>query len=590
MSYKSTILYDYPIAYYPLDELSGTTALDYSGCENDGSYTGSIELNLLPITVGCNRATKITSTSSLSYPISNDYTAVSTTSKFGTSESSDNDFSIEFWFYPSFSTSNETPLVGDSTNNIGVFYQNGNIIFQLDTEILEYTLPSLNKSFHIVATYSVNSAAIYVDGSLVTLRDLSDFKFTNSAVDLASGPTSSSDTFLINSVAVYRYALSLDQIKYHFGQGQSLPAIHIADPLSGELYEMYDNELSRLYKFEYPKNRNWESIVTTGLTYDATLNCLEITQTDSAASSTVVVEEFISIPKTATFDSSKIEWDGENGISIEASTDGSTYNACVNGQQIPGYTLNSFASTGKLFLRITFTSTDTSRYIPRLFNLSISFYNNQTKYASNGYGYFSTLEEDAGISDYRVTLGKAPYNILSRNSRNGIRTVIDSGFEITTDKEINTIEFFYTPTAITDSGLLSTTSTNGYTASNIYWHNSGTMSKTNISAIYVNGVNKSSETDVSNIFKANQLHHVVVVFGSAVSGDIRFNYSVYGSVSALYQYIALYPTAFDSNQATDNYNLYTKKQYSTITDSSTVNLTEDGVDSYNNDWLVVQNI
>jgi len=590
MSYKSTILYDYPIAYYPLDELSGTTALDYSGCENDGSYTGSIELNLLPLVVGCNRATKITSTSSLSYPISNDYTAVSTTSKFGTSESSDNDFSIEFWFYPSFSTSNETPLVGDSTNNVGVFYQKGNIIFQLDTEILEYTLPSLNKSFHIVATYSVNSAAIYVDGSLVTLRDLSDFKFTNSAVDLASGPTSSSDTFLINSVAVYRYALSLDQIKYHFGQGQSLPAIHIADPLSGELYEMYDNELSRLYKFEYPKNRNWESIVTTGLTYDATLNCLEITQTDSAASSTVVVEEFISIPKTATFDSSKIEWDGENGISIEASTDGSTYNACVNGQQIPGYTLNSFASTGKLFLRITFTSTDTSRYIPRLFNISISFYNNQIKYASNGYGYFSTLEEDAGISDYRVTLGKAPYNILSRNSRNGIRTVVDSGFEITTDKEINTIEFFYTPTAITDSGLLSTTSTNGYTASNIYWHNSGTMSKTNISTIYVNGVNKSSETSVSNIFKANQLHHVVVVFGSAVSGDIRFNYSVYGSVSALYQYIALYPTAFDSNQATSNYNLYTKKQYSTITDSSTVNLTEDGVDSYNNDWLVVQNI
>lgn len=590
MSYKSVILYDYPIAYYPLDETSGTTALDYSGCENDGSYTGSIELNLLPLVVGCNRATKITNTSYLSYSILNDYTAVATTSKFGTSKSSDNDFSIEFWFYPSFATSNETPLVADSTNNIGIFYQKGNIIFQLDTEILEYTLPSLNKSFHIVATYSVNSAAIYVDGDLVTLRDLSDFKFTNSAVNLASGPTSSSDTFLINSVAVYRYALSLDQIKYHFGQGQSLPAIHIADPLSAELYEMYDNELSRLYKFEYPKNRNWESIVTTGLTYDATLNCLEITQTDSAASSTVIVEEFISIPKTATFDSSKIEWDGENGISIEASTDGSTYNACVNGQQIPGYTLNSFASTGKLFLRITFTSTDTSRYIPRLFNLSISFYNNQIKYASNGYGYFSTLEEDAGISDYRVTLGKAPYNILSRNSRNGLRTVVDSGFEITTDKEINTIEFFYTPTAITDSGLLSTTSTNGYTASNIYWHNSGTMSKTNISAIYVNGVNKSSETDVSNIFKVNQLHHVIVVFGSAVSGDIRFNHSVYGSVSALYQYIALYPTAFDSTQAAANYNLYINKQYSTITDSSTVSLTEDGVDSYNNDWLVIQNI
>lgn len=74
MSYKSSILYDYPIAYYPLDELSGTTALDYSGCENDGSYVGSIELNLLPLVVGSNRATKVTNTSSISYTLINDYT------------------------------------------------------------------------------------------------------------------------------------------------------------------------------------------------------------------------------------------------------------------------------------------------------------------------------------------------------------------------------------------------------------------------------------------------------------------------------------------------------------------------------------
>jgi hypothetical protein len=202
----------------------------------------------------------------------------------------------------------------------------------------------------------------------------------------------------------------------------------------------------------------------------------------------------------------------------------------------------------------------------------------------------TTLEEDSGISDYRITLGKLPYDILSRNGKNGLRTVVDSGFEITTTKGIQAIEFFYTPAALTDSGLLSTTSINGYGASSIRWSNSGTMSKTDISAIYVNGVNKTSETNVSNVFKVNQLHHVIVVFSSAVSGDIRFNYSVNGSVSALYQYIALYQTAFNSTQAAANYDLYINKQSSSITDSSTTTMTEDGVESYNNDWLVIQHV
>lgn len=504
---------------------------------------------------------------------------------------SDNDFTIEFWFYPQISTTNEITLVGDSAEDVGVFYEKGNIIFKLDTQSLEYTLPSTNKVFYIACVYSVNSASIYVDGELVVTNSLTDFEFTNTELALTSGPTtSSSDSFLINNVAIYRYGLSQSQIAYHFAQGQGLPAIQIADPADGELFEMYDDELSSLYKFQYPNSKGWDELVATGLTHNIGLDCLEITKTDTPASSTVTINDFISIPTTATFDSSKIEWHGDNGITVQVSTDGITYNNCVNGQQIPGYTLNSFSAAGQIHLRIIFTSTDTSRYIPRLFNLDILFYNDQIRYSYNGNSYMTTLEEDAGISDYRITLGKLPYDILSRNSRNGLRTVVDSGFEITTNKGISTLEFFYTPVALTDSGLISTTATNGYAASAYRWHNSGAITKTNISAIYVNGVNKTSETNVSNVFKVGQLHHVLIVFGSAVSEDIRFNYSVYGSVSALYQYIALYETAFNSTQATANYDLYIRKQSSSITDTSTVTTTEDGVESYNNDWLVIQSV
>jgi len=591
MSYKSSILYDYPIAYYPLDEASGSTAFDYSGCENDSTYTGSIELNLIPLSVGCNRATKITDSSYVSYTIDKDYTAVSTTSQFGTASSSDNDFTIEFWFHPQISSTDEIPLVGDSAEDVGVFYQKGNIVFKLDTDSVEYTLPSTNKSFHVASVYSVNSASIYIDGELAATKSLNNFEFTNTDLNLITGPTpNNSNVFLVNSVAVYRYGLSQNQISYHFAQGQPLPAIQVVDPADGELFEMYDDEMSSLYKFQYPYSKGWDELVTTGLTHNLNLDCLEITQTDSATSSTITLNDFISIPSSATFDSSKIEWYGDNGITVQVSIDGVTYNNCINGQQIPGYTLNSFTAAGTIYVRIIFTSTDTTRYIPRLFNLDMLFYNNQTRYAYNGNSYMKTLEEYAGLSDYRITLGKLPYDILSRNSKNGLRTVTNSGFEINTTKGIRTLEFFYTPVALTASGLISTAAINGYAASNISWNGAGTMSKTNISAIYVNGVNKSSETNVSNIFRAGQLHHVLIVFGSAASDDIRFNYSASGSVSALYQYIALYQTAFNSTQAAANYDLYIRKQSSSITDSSTTTMTEDGVESYNNDWLVIQNV
>lgn len=503
---------------------------------------------------------------------------------------SDNDFTIEFWFYPEISSSDKISLVADEDTNVGVFYENGNIVFDLGTELLEYTLPSVSKSFHVSCVYSVTSASIYIDGNIVESKSLSNFNFNNEDLSLRSGPTQNqNDSFLINSVAIYRYALPATRINSHFIAGQGLQPIQIVEPSEGELFEMFDDERSSMYKFEYPNSKTWNNLVTTGLTHNLSLNCLEITKTESPSASTVTIEDYISVPISANLDSSKIEWNGDNGISISASTDGINYIACINGQQVPGYTLNNFSSTGQLYLRITFTSSDTSRFIPRLYELAVLFYNNQNRISYNGNSYAKTLEEYSGISDYRITIGKFKNDILSRNSKNGLRTVADSGFEIITSKAIRTLEFFYTPESLSDSGLISTTATNGYSASNISWHNLGAMSKTNISALYVNGVNKTSESNVSNIFKEKELHHVIVVFGSAVSEEIRFNYSLYGSVSALYQYIALYESAFDSAKIADNYDLYIRKETHTITDSTVPTMTEDGASGYDYDWVVIQN-
>jgi hypothetical protein len=623
MSYRSTVLSDYPIGYYPLDDLttvdfSNYTALtseyatyqdilddpaissyanlfgdivyDHSGCENDSFYAGDPETNILPIVVGNSRATKITDLNSIEYSITKDYTATETTSQFGTLTSSDNDFTLEAWIYPKFETTNQTPILADTTEDVGLFYDKGNITFKANSEILSHTLSNIDKVHYIVATYSPTFMCIYVDGQLMSTRVLNGFTFSNTSISLKTGPTlDSEDYFLINSVGVYRYALSQSQIQNHYLQASQISPIQIVDPDSGELFELHDDNITTQFIYSYPGNKPWEDFITDDLYYNTTEQSLSINK--STGSKTVVLTDYISLPYAAILDSSKIEWNGTEGITVEVSIDGTTYETCENGQAIPQFTIASFDSNKQIYLKITLSTTDSSKYLPKIYDLQIKFYNNQIAYALNSSSYISTLENVSGVSVYDISIGNNKYPILSRNAKNGIRTVQDSGFYINTLSSVHTLEFFYTPYALTDSGLVSTLSTGGYSASNYSWRNTGTISKTNIAAIYVNGVNKTSQTNVSNVFKLGELHHIVIVFTSPVSGQLKFDYSLYGSVPGLFQNFAIYPAEFNSTNVATHYSLYLYNSVSTVADdnSPSITVTENSVDYYDNDWIVIQN-
>ena len=621
MSYKSTILSDYPLAYYPLDDMTtvdsvldfndmisqfdtyqelldafssysniyGDIAYDHSGCENDSVYIGDPESDLLPIVVGNSRSTKIGNLNSIQYTVNRNYIAKQTNSQFATAYSSDNDFAIEFWFYPQIPNDDLTPLVGDITNDVGVFYENGNIVFKVDSQTLEYTLDNTKKAFHIVATYTQSTISIYIDGELVVNKSLSAFKFTNTALALSSGPClNAADSFLINSVGIYRYSLSPNQISYHYQAGRGLAPLEIAAPDNGEMFQIFDDSISSVFQYSYPADKPWNNFVTTGIYYNQIEDMIEIEK--STGSQTVILEDYLILP-SLTADSSKIEWSGDNGIVVETSVDDSTYVQCVNGQSIPQYKLGSFSNTNKLYIKITMSTTDASKYLPKLKYFSISLYNNQRVFASNGPSNITTMEGVAGISDANISFGLNKSDMLLRDNRNGLRTVSGSGFYINTAASVNTLEFFYTPSALTTSGLISTTSSATSAASNYSWGTTGTISKTNISAIYVNGINKTSETNISNVFKDDQLHHVVIVYSNSISGSIKFNHNSSGSVSALYQYIALYPDAFNSTKALDHYSLWINKDVETINDNSTYSLKidQDEAEYFDNVWLLVQN-
>jgi len=578
MSYSYKILKDHPIGFWELDD-STTTAIDISGCGNNGVYTGSLpsQTKIMPMVSGGQYSAKITSLSKIEFAIINDYYAQAAGGGFGTLDTADNEFTLECWILPKISSTNLTPIFIDLSNDLGIAWQNNNIIFVIGTETLEYTVPETNKSIYVVCKYSVNSASIYLDGNLAISKTITGVPFENTQVLLKSGPTqNSADEFLIDNPAVYRYSLSEKQIKDHYLSNQNTLPIQIAYPDNGEIFNIYDNGMRTSFTYSYPKDKSWKYFLTEDLTLGRSEEYIQLSKTDLLETKEVILKDIISMPSGISMDSSKIQWDGSSGISVYTSLDGVSYEQCENGYSIPQYKYSDFNQQRFFHLKIVVSSTDSSRYIPKLYSLSVNFYSEQIAYSKNGASYVYKIDN----LDY--SLGKEAYPILSMNKLNGVLVPNNSGFKVDLPYDTNSIEFFYTPSSILKSLLISSTGTE------FSWADSGSISKTNISKIYVNGEDKTAQSNISNVLNSGYLNHIVIVFQAPISGDLVFNYKSTGSKKGSYQHITLYRDALDQNKAITHYNLYTGRSVYTST-ASAMSMTERPPEIYNNDWIVIQN-
>jgi len=578
MSYSHKILKDHPIGFWQLDD-STATAIDISGCGNNGVYTGSLpsQTKIMPMVSGGQYSAKITSLSNIQFAIINDYYAQTAGGGFGTLDTADNEFTLECWILPKISSTNLTPIFIDSSNDLGIAWQNNNIIFVIGTETLEYTVPETNKSIYVVCKYSVNSASIYLDGNLAISKTITDVPFENTQVLLKSGPTqNSADEFLIDNPAVYRYSLSEKQIKDHYLSNQNTLPIQIAYPDNGEIFNIYDNGMRTSFTYNYPKDKSWQYFLTEDLTLGRSEEYIQLSKTDLLQTKEVILKDIISMPSGISMDSSKIQWDGSSGISVYTSLDGVSYEQCENGYSIPQYNYSNFNQQRFFHLKIVVSSTDSSRYTPKLYSLSVNFYSEQIAYSKNGASYIYKIDN----LDY--SLGKEVYPILSMNKLNGVLVPNNSGFKVDLPYDTNSIEFFYTPSSILKSLLISSAGTE------FSWADSGSISKTNISKIYVNGEDKTAQSNISNVLNSGYLNHIVIVFQAPISGDLVFNYKSTGSKKGSYQHITLYRDALDQNKAITHYNLYTGRSVYTST-ASAMSVTEGSAEIYNNDWIVIQN-
>jgi hypothetical protein len=580
MSYQLRVIKDYPLGFWPLDESSGSTASDKSGCGNNATYVGSPASNILPLVSGGISGTEITDTAYITVPITKDYYGANVGAGFGTKYTSDNDFSMEVWFHPTISSTSEVRIFADTANNVGIFWHKNDIVFKISsTELVRYAVPYHKKVMHVVATYNPSEINLYLDGVLAENKTLSDFKFTNTTLNLQIGPTPVGDSFIVDAPAVYRYAISERSIIRHNVAGNIVsPAIQVVQPDQGTLFSCTDARQKPSFEYSYPINRPWTYFLDDNTYYDILNKEIGFKETETVESKTFIIEDFFLVPDSLDLNSSKIEWRNDYGVLVETSIDGTNWLACTNGQAIPQYSKDSFSNSGRLYLKITMSTTDASKFFPKLSYFSIKFYGTKTLYADN-FG-------DKITSTTEYSLGSINYPILSRNYTNGLRTKNGAGFDITTASSIKSVEMMFTPSSLASNTLFyaSAPSTTRFA-----WNGSGVVSKANISKVYVNNVDVTNQTNISSYLNDNEPHHVVLVFTTPVSGTLQINYETSGGPDNLYKNIAIYEKELTAGIVETHYELYIGRAV-TSKSEPTITLTESDFIAYNNDWIVLQSV
>ncbi len=366
------------MGFWPLDESSGVIAADSSGCGNNGTYVGSPASNMLPLIPSGVSGTRITNTAYITLPTSKDFYGSSVSNGLANKYSSDNDFTLEVWISPSIQSSSETTIFADTTDGIGLYWEKGDVVFKASgTEQIRWAVTYTKKTIHVVGIYSVNSISLYIDGTQVATKTLDpNFKFTNTAFDLQIGPTSDSeDSFIVDAPAVYRYGLNSAAITRHYNDANYyIQPIHVVNPEEGTLFSCSDRTNRIDFSYTYGVDATWDSFIESNTYYDDKGKYIGFIPTDTAQSKSFTINDFLFVPTESGFTNSKIEWRNELGISVETSIDGTIYLPCVNGEAIPQYKKGSFDTNGLLYIRITMTTTDASKFLPRLSHFSIKFY------------------------------------------------------------------------------------------------------------------------------------------------------------------------------------------------------------------------
>ena len=203
-------------------------------------------------------------------------------------------------------------------------------------------------------------------------------------------------------------------------------------------------------------------------------------------------------------------------------------------------------------------------------------------------GSFLSISQPTTGSVWDIDIANETYQVRLRNSTNGIRPK-SSAFFINSLNENRNVEMIFTPKSLSSGHLLFNKT--GLVETALSWAADGVITKSNISNIYINGEDVSSATNISSYLYIDEPNYILIKTSTAITGEIWLNgkqlLGVRSSVldDNLYQNIALYANPSISHE--EHYDLYIGKSAS-IAEGSSIELTEDSVNTYSRDRVVLQ--
>jgi hypothetical protein len=226
-AYAAAVLADSPIAYWRLDETSGTTARDSSGHGNDGTYIGVVSHG----TAGAIASDPDTATT---FDGATGYMDGGNRFAFTGQQA----LSLEAWVKANSTTSylgiasREDTSGGPPSEGYVLFVSPSDGVFgfqRLDgasqTTVTSMSVASASAYVHIVATYDGSQMSIYVNGAS-ELTQTASFPIAGAMNDFVVGAEAGgAEAFFdgaMDEVAVYDHVLTPAQVSTHYmvGTGQ----------------------------------------------------------------------------------------------------------------------------------------------------------------------------------------------------------------------------------------------------------------------------------------------------------------------------------------------------------------------------------
>src|SRR5437870_2586738 len=215
-SYRASVLADHPVAYWRLDEETGTVLVDASGNGNDGTYAGAVSLGQpgalasdgdTAVGVGPAGTATVASTPSLQV----------------------NPVTIEIWInkraeteYGAYVSKNFAPGAGAGTGWFQLLndHHSGRIALRVTEDnptLVSSKILGLHTWYYVVATYDGTTAKLFIDGKLDgSIAIAAIAKQTADPVYIGRRADGLFTNAVLDEIAIYPTALSSDRIAAHW--------------------------------------------------------------------------------------------------------------------------------------------------------------------------------------------------------------------------------------------------------------------------------------------------------------------------------------------------------------------------------------